>query len=113
MAQSNQRVLLIDTDMGRPRLPTSLGGSRQRGLTNLILGEDAYDEVIVATEIPNLFILPCGPLPPNPVELLMTKRFETVLLELASRFDRIILDSPPLPYTDSVVLSKLTAGVIL
>ena len=113
MAQSGQRVLLVDTDMRRPRLHASLAVSRQRGLTNLILGEDISDEVIVPTEIPNLFVLPCGPLPPNPVELLMTKRFEAVLAELATRFDRIILDSPPLPYTDAVVLSKLTAGVIL
>ena len=113
MAQSGQRVLLIDTDMRRPRLHTSLGVSRQRGLTNLILGEEVSDDVIVPTEVPNLFILPCGPLPPNPVELLMTKRFEAVLNELGTRFDRIILDSPPLPYTDAVVLSKLTAGVIL
>ncbi len=113
MAQSNQRVLLIDTDMRRPRLHNSLGVSRERGLTNLILGEDIYDDVILPSEIPNLYILPCGPLPPNPVELLMTKRFATVLTELGKRFDRIILDSPPLPYTDAVVLSKMTAGVIL
>jgi capsular exopolysaccharide synthesis family protein len=113
MAQSNQRVLLIDTDMRRPRLHNALGAQRQHGLTNLILGEDRYDEVIKPTDIPNLFLLPCGPLPPNPAELLMSKRFETVLGELGSRFDRIILDTPPLPYTDAVVLSKQTDGVIL
>jgi capsular exopolysaccharide synthesis family protein len=113
MAQSNQRVLLIDTDMRRPRLHNALGAQRQHGLTNLILGEDRYDEVIKPTDIPNLFLLPCGPLPPNPAELLMSKRFETVLGELGNRFDRIILDTPPLPYTDAVVLSKLTDGVIL
>jgi capsular exopolysaccharide synthesis family protein len=113
IAQSNQRVLLVDTDMRRPRLHVSMGIGRQRGLTNLILGEDAYDEVVKATDIPNLFLLPCGPLPPNPAELLMSKRFETVLAELGQRYDRIILDSPPLPYTDAVVLSKLTDGVIM
>ncbi len=113
MAQSNQRVLLIDTDMRRPRLHVSIGVSRQRGLTNLILGEEDYDEIIKPTEVPNLFVLSCGPLPPNPAELLMSNRFKVVLAELSSRFDRIILDSPPLPYTDAVVLSKLTNGVIL
>jgi capsular exopolysaccharide synthesis family protein len=113
MAQSNQRVLLIDTDMRRPRLHTSFGASRERGLTNLIMGDDNYDDVIQTTDVPNLFLLPCGPLPPNPVELLMTKRFAAVLTELGQRFDRIILDSPPLPYTDAVVISKLTGGVIL
>lgn len=113
MAQGHQRTLLVDTDMRRPRLHAALGVERQRGLTNLILGEDSYEEVIKATEVPNLFVLPCGPLPPNPAELLMSKRFETVLAELSSRFDRVILDSPPLPYTDAVVLSKLTKGVIM
>lgn len=114
MAQSGQRVLLIDTDMRRPRLHESTGVSRQTGLSNLILGDQNYDDVIKTTDIPNLFVLPCGPLPPNPAELLMTKRFATVLDELAKRFDRIILDSPPVQaVTDAVVLSKLVDGVIL
>ena len=114
MAQSGQRVLLIDTDMRRPRLHASTGVSRQTGLTNLILGEQDYDAFIKTTEIPNLFVLPCGPLPPNPAEILMGHRFEAVLAELAKRFDRIILDSPPLQVvTDSVVLSRKTDGVIL
>jgi len=114
MAQSGQRVLLIDTDMRRPRLHASTGVTRQQGLSNLMLGDHDYDEVIKTTEIPNLYVLPCGPLPPNPAELLMTKRFETVLAELATRFDRIILDSPPIQaVTDAVVLSKLVDGVIL
>lgn len=114
MAQSGQRVLLIDTDMRRPRLHSSTGVSRQTGLSNLMLGDQNYDEVIKTTDIPNLFVLPCGPTPPNPAELLMTKRFQTVLAELESRFDLVILDSPPLqPVTDAVVLSKETDGVIL
>ena len=114
MAQGGQRVLLIDTDMRRPRLHESTGVSRQSGLSNLILGDKSYDDVIKTTEIPNLYVLPCGPLPPNPAELLMTKRFQTVLAELATRFDRVILDSPPVQaVTDAVVLSKLVDGVIL
>lgn len=114
MAQSGKRVLLIDTDMRRPRLHSSLGISRQHGLTNLMLGDETYDEVIKPTDIPNLFMLPCGPLPPNPAELLLTKRFETVLADLSAKFDLIILDSPPVQaVTDAVVLSKLVDGVIL
>jgi succinoglycan biosynthesis transport protein ExoP len=114
MAQSNQRVLLIDTDMRRPRLHSLIGGARKEGLSNLILGDRTQDEVIKTTDIPNLFVLPCGPLPPNPAELLMSNRFVTVLDELRERFDRIILDSPPLQaVTDAVVLSKHTDGVIL
>ena len=114
MAQSGQRVLLIDTDMRRPRLHASLGIPRHTGITNLIVGDRDYDDVIRTTDIPNLFVLPCGPLPPNPAELLMSKRFAAVLEELTSRFDRVILDSPPLgAVTDAVVLSKQTDGVVL
>ncbi|HEY1813802.1 MAG TPA: polysaccharide biosynthesis tyrosine autokinase [Kofleriaceae bacterium] len=114
MAQSGQRVLLVDTDMRRPRLHVSLGVSRQTGLSNLIVGEKDYDDVIKTTDIPNLSVLPCGPLPPNPAELLMSQRFQIVLAEVARRFDRVILDSPPLQLvTDAVVLSKQADGVIL
>jgi capsular exopolysaccharide synthesis family protein len=114
MAQSGQRVLLIDTDMRKPRLHSLTGGSRTVGLSNLILGDRDYDEVIKTTDVPNLFVLPCGPLPPNPAELLMGHRFEKILAELGERFDRVILDSPPLqPVTDAVLLSKRTDGVIL
>jgi capsular exopolysaccharide synthesis family protein len=116
MAQGGQRVLLIDTDMRRPRLHVSLGVPRQTGLSNLILGDRDYDDVIRTTDVTNLYVLPCGPLPPNPAELLMTNRFEAVLEELGKRFDRIILDSPPVgAVTDAVVLSKspCTDGVIL
>jgi capsular exopolysaccharide synthesis family protein len=113
MAQSGQRVLLIDTDMRRPRLHASTGVTRQRGLSNLILGDEDYDGIVCPTDVPNLFVLPCGPLPPNPAELIMTKRFEHVLEEFGKRFDRIILDSPPIQaVTDAVVLSRRTDGVI-
>ncbi|HEY5935922.1 MAG TPA: polysaccharide biosynthesis tyrosine autokinase [Kofleriaceae bacterium] len=114
MAQSGQRVLLIDTDMRRPRLHASVGVSRQTGITNLIVGDLEIDDVIKTTDIPNLFVLPCGPLPPNPAEILMSQRFQVVLADLAKRFDRIILDSPPLGVvTDAVVLSQQVDGVIL
>jgi capsular exopolysaccharide synthesis family protein len=114
MAQSGQRVLLIDTDMRRPRLHVSLGVPRTTGLSNLIVGDQDFDRAIAKTEVPNLDVLPCGPLPPNPAELLMTHRFEAVLAELGKRYDRILLDSPPLQVvTDAVVLSKQTDGVIL
>ena len=114
MAQSGQRTLLIDSDMRRPRLHKSTGVAVSPGLSNLLIGEDDYDALIKPTEVKDLFVLPCGPTPPNPAELLLTKRFELVLGELAKRFDRIILDSPPIqPVTDAVVLSKRVDGVVL
>jgi polysaccharide biosynthesis transport protein len=114
MAQSGQKVLLIDTDLRRPRLHKSLGVSRERGITTLLLGEATYEDVIKSTDVPNLYVLPCGPQPPNPAELLLTKRFKTVLEDLSQRFDRILLDSPPLlAVTDAAVLARTSEGVVL
>lgn len=114
MAQSGQRVLLIDTDMRRPRLHKTVGVPRGLGVSNLILGESSYEDVIKTTDIPNLYVMPCGPTPPNPAELLLTQRFKEIIEELRGKFDRIILDSPPLQaVTDAVVLSQLSDGVIL
>lgn len=114
MAQSGQKVLLVDTDMRRPRLHKSMGVSRGKGISNLILGDSSYDDCIKSTDVPNLFVLPCGPTPPNPAELLLTDRFKTIIEELRGKFDRVIFDSPPLQaVTDGVVLAKLSDGAIM
>ena len=114
MAQGGQRVLLVDTDLRRPRMHKALGVSRATGLTNLIMHEVSVDDVVKTTDIPNLYVMPCGPTPPNPAELLLTKRFREVLADLQARFDFILLDSPPLlAVTDAVILARLSDGVVL
>lgn len=114
MAQSGQRVLIVDTDMRKPRLHKTVGVPRGWGVSNLILGECSYDDVIKTTDIPNLFLMPCGPTPPNPSELLLTQRFKDILSDLRGKYDRIILDSPPLQaVADAIVLGRLSDGVIL
>jgi len=114
MAQGGQRVLLVDTDLRRPRMHKSLGVSRATGLTNLIMHEVTIEDVVKTTDIPNLYVMPCGPTPPNPAELLLTKRFREVLADLQARFDFILLDSPPLlAVTDAVILARLSDGVVL
>lgn len=114
MAQSGQRVLIVDADLRRPRLHKAMNVSRERGLTTVLLGEATLDEAIKSTEVPGLFVLPAGPQPPNPAELLLTDRFKKLLEQLEERFDRILLDSPPLlAVSDPVVLSRLSDGVLL
>lgn len=114
MAQSGASVVLIDTDMRRPRLHKAFGVPGEVGLSSLILGEASIDDALKTTEVPGLSILPCGPIPPNPAELLHTERFEAILSELGERFDRIILDSPPLgAVADAKVLSVITDGTLL
>jgi polysaccharide biosynthesis transport protein len=114
MAEAGGKVLVIDTDMRRPRLHRSFGVPNQTGISTVIVGESTLDEVIKRTEVPNLDILTCGPIPPNPSELLHAAKFAQIIRECAKRYDRVILDSPPTSaVTDPAVLGNLCDGVIL
>ena len=114
MAEAGGRVLIVDTDMRRPRLHRSFGVPNQTGISSVIVGKATLDEAIKHTDVPNLDVLPCGPVPPNPSELLHTDRFGVVLADLAKLYDRIILDSPPTSaVTDPAVLGNLADGVVL
>ncbi|MDY7227010.1 polysaccharide biosynthesis tyrosine autokinase [Hyalangium sp. s54d21] len=114
MAQSGNRVLLLDTDMRRPRLHKSFGVPNDVGISSLVVGEGTLDKAVKSTEVPNLFVLPCGPIPPNPAELLHTQAFADLLKAASEKFDRVILDSPPLnAVSDSAVLATRCDGVVL
>lgn len=113
MALANQRTLIVDTDLRKPRLHHAFGATLEKGLTSIIDHNMPYEDAISPTEVPNLFILPCGPIPANPAELLGSPRFRQVMQELQDRFDFIIYDSPPcIAVTDAVVLATRTDGVI-
>ena len=114
MAQSGNRVLLLDTDMRRPRLHKSFGVPNDLGVSSLILDQGSLEAAIKSTEVPGLFVLPCGPIPPNPAELLHTQAFADLLKKLCEKFDRVILDSPPIgAVADAVVLATHADGVLL
>jgi polysaccharide biosynthesis transport protein len=114
MAEAGGRVLIIDTDMRRPRLHRSFGVPNQTGISTVIVGKATLEEAIKRTDVPNLDVLTCGPVPPNPSELLHTSRFAVVLADCAKLYDRIILDSPPTSaVTDPAVLGNLADGVVL
>lgn len=114
IAQSGRSVLIIDNDMRRPRLHKALDKENRMGLTDLLLGEKTAEEVIEPTKITGVSMLPCGPLPPNPTELLYTDRYRNTIEMLDGLFDVLIFDSAPInPVTDSTVLSSLVDGVVL
>jgi polysaccharide biosynthesis transport protein len=115
LAQSGLRVLLVDTDMRRPRLHKVFGvPSSSNGLSRAIVAECDVLEVIRETGLPNLWLLPCGACPPNPAELIHAERFRRIVGELAAKFDRVIFDSPPVgAVTDAAILSRLTDGTVL
>jgi capsular exopolysaccharide synthesis family protein len=114
MAQAGGRVLLIDTDLRRPRIHRSFGLKTDKGISSVIAGDLSLKDVIHKSEVPNLDVLPCGPMPPNPAELLHTEKFRQILAECRGGYDRVILDSPPIgPVTDPAIIGGVTDGVVL
>ena len=114
MAEAGGRVLLLDTDMRRPRLHRSFGVPNQTGISTVVVGKATLEEAIKRTDVPNLDVLTCGPVPPNPSELIHTDRFALILADCAKLYDRVILDSPPTSaVTDPAVLGNLADGVVL
>ncbi|MBI4820678.1 MAG: polysaccharide biosynthesis tyrosine autokinase [Deltaproteobacteria bacterium] len=114
MAQAGNRVLLVDTDLRRPRLHKTFGVKGESGLTNVLLKEATLEEAIKATDVVGLDVLPCGALPPNPAELLHGERFHEVKKEIENRYDRVIYDSPPVnAVTDSLILSQDVDGTVV
>jgi capsular exopolysaccharide synthesis family protein len=113
MAQSGRKTILVDSDLRRPTLNDFFGLNAEPGLTNVILGE--YDGLpLQQTSIENLSLITSGPKPPNPADMLGSKRMDTLIAELKDRADFVIFDSPPaLAVTDAAVLGAKVDGVLL
>lgn len=112
---AGHRVCVVDTDLRRPTLHRVYGLDNGEGLTNLLLAREPDIERAVQRSIyTNVSVVTAGPLPPNPSELLGSARMQEVLERLRSRFDIVLLDSPPaLVVTDASVLSTLVDGLVV
>jgi capsular exopolysaccharide synthesis family protein len=104
-AQTGQRVLIMDCDLRRSRLHRVFKCNNAAGVTSVLLEPSSLDKALVKTEVGNLSLLPAGPYVPNPAELLQSASFGRILETLSTKFDRIIIDSPPvLVVTDATIL---------
>ncbi|NMO90337.1 polysaccharide biosynthesis tyrosine autokinase [Actinomycetospora sp. TBRC 11914] len=113
MAMGGLRVLLVESDLRRPRLTSIFGLENAAGLTSVISGRATLDHVIQAAR-PNLDLLSSGPIPPNPSELLASQNMASVIRELSGRYDQILFDAPPLlAVSDASALAPLTDGVVV
>jgi capsular exopolysaccharide synthesis family protein len=113
-AQENKRVLIIDADLRKPTLHRFFAKSNRSGLTNLLADQITVNEAVMDTHIPYLSLLTSGTIPPNPAELLASKKMDNLLKELKNDFDIIIIDSPPsIAVTDAQILSTKCDGVVL
>ena len=115
LAQLGGRVVVIDSDMRRPRIASLLKiPPTSEGLSTFLTGQSTVDNVLVETQIPSLFAIPCGPIPPNPAELMSSAPMRDLLEELQKRFEYVLLDSPPvLHVTDAQILATQVDAVIL
>jgi capsular exopolysaccharide synthesis family protein len=114
MADGGNRVLLIDADMRRPRAHRVFNVANEVGLSSIIVGAGKIEDAIKSTEVPGLSVMVCGPLPPNPTELLSTRAFANLLRTLEEKYDRIIIDSPPVVVvSDAAIISTLVDGTVV
>jgi len=113
-AQKGERVLIVDCDLRRPALHKNFATRRSPGLSDILVEDTAWQQVVQETEIPNLYILTSGERPRNPSELLGSARMKTLIQQFSAQFDRVLFDiSSVLAVTDSAVLGPICDGVIL
>lgn len=113
-AQEGKRVLLVDGDMRKPTTHYTFHTGNTTGLSSVLTRQTTAEEAIRQTAVENLELLTCGPIPPNPAELLSSKSMDTLIRHLKSIYDLVIFDAPPiLSVTDGQILANKCEGTIL
>ncbi|MEH7004733.1 MULTISPECIES: CpsD/CapB family tyrosine-protein kinase [Priestia] len=113
-AQQGLRVLLIDADLRKPTAHYTFRLENHVGLTNVLTKQSTLGQAVQTTEVPELFLLTSGPIPPNPAELLASNNMTELLKEMKEEFDMIVFDTPPvLAVADAQILANQVDGSIL
>jgi tyrosine-protein kinase Etk/Wzc len=113
-AQAGYRTLIVDADLRRPSVHNVFGFGREPGLVNVLIGELPHEHACRPTGIRNLDVLTCGPIPPNPSELLGSERTRNLLQHLRQQYDLTLVDTPPvISVTDALVLAPVAQVYVL
>jgi len=113
-ALAGKRTVLIESDLRKPNVAKHFKIARRTGLSVYLTGNTGKDDVIFTTEFENLFVIPSGPIPPNPVELIMNGRYQKLIEELGGEYDHVIIDCPPIGLvTDAQVIGQWVDAAIL
>lgn len=114
MAQMGNKTVLIDGDLRRPVIHSIFNMKKENGLTNYLIGNATLKEIVRPTFVEHLAVIPSGPLPPNPSELLGSDEMKKLLEDLKNQFEVILFDSPPvIAVTDAAIMSTLVDGIVL
>jgi capsular exopolysaccharide synthesis family protein len=114
LAQSGEKVVLVEGDMRRPRVSEYLNLEPGVGLTTVLVGRIALDDAIQTTSVPGLDVLTSGQVPPNPAELIKSKSMTETLAQLRDRYDVVLIDATPLlPVTDAALIASQSDGAIV
>lgn len=114
IAQSGKRTLLVDCDFRKPRVHKIFNVPATVGMASVMVGQADLNSAAQPTVVPNLSVMPCGPRPGNPAELLTSPRFKELLEELRMKYDFVLVDTPPvLVVTDPAVVAPRVDGVVL
>jgi len=107
-ALSGKRILVMDMDLRKPKFHKVFSNvSEEKGISTILIGKDTLNDCIVPSEIENLDLLPSGPIPPNPSELIMSERSNSMFKELRNKYDMIFMDTPPVGIvTDGLLVMK-------
>jgi len=114
LAQLGGRVLIIDSDMRKPRVGYFLGiKNAPTGLSTYLVGQSSLEQSVRPTAVPNLFAMPCGPIPPNPAELMSSDMMRQLLEEAREKFEYLVLDSPPVLHVSDARIIAAQVGVVI
>lgn len=114
LALSGKRTVILEFDIRKPKIMKGLGLHERKGITNYIVGSISLQEVIhPVPDVENLFVVPCGPVPPNPAEMLLSEKIDQLFSDLRKQFDAIIIDTAPIGLvSDAITLGRYSDGAI-
>lgn len=109
IAMSDKKVLLVGLDLRKPRIHKIFGINNEKGVSNLLIDEEEFKDIVIKTSLDNLWYAPAGPVPPNPAELIESDKMKEFIEKAKIEFDYIIIDTPPVAIvTDALLISSFT-----